>query len=210
MIIGICGNIGAGKNAIADFLVSEYNFTRLSFANSLKEAVSAIFGWSMDMLDGVTPEARIAREEVDQWWAKRLQIPNFTPRLALQMIGTNVMRDHFNTDIWVASLERKLSNTSQNVVITDCRFPNEIQAIKSVNGQLWKVTRGIQPAWVTLAELANFGDETAATELSKFNIHPSETAWIGSKFDVTIENDGTLNQLQETVKQVFNTAQIQK
>lgn len=205
MIIGICGNIGAGKNAIADFLVSEYNFTRLSFAHSLKEAVSAIFGWSLEMLDGVTPEARAAREEVDQWWAARLQIPNFTPRLALQLIGTNVMRDHFNTDIWVASLERKLAKATSDVVITDCRFPNEISAIKNANGHLWQVTRGERPEWVTLAELANKGDAMAACELDKFNIHPSETAWIGTKFDLTIDNNGSLIQLQDAIKTKFDT-----
>ena len=48
MIIGICGFIGSGKDTIADYLVNFHEFRRESFASSLKDAVSAVFGWDRD------------------------------------------------------------------------------------------------------------------------------------------------------------------
>ena len=58
MIIGICGFIGSGKDTIADYLVNFHEFKRESFASSLKDAVSAVFGWNREMLEGRTKQSR--------------------------------------------------------------------------------------------------------------------------------------------------------
>ena len=90
MIFGVLGNIGSGKGAVSEYLQQQYNFQHLSFADSLKEAVSAVFGWPFEMLKGATPESRDWREKPDEWWSRRLQIRNLTPRWVLQHWGTEV------------------------------------------------------------------------------------------------------------------------
>jgi len=52
MIIGICGFIGCGKDTVADHLTNEHGFRRESFAGTLKDAVSVVFGWDREMLEG--------------------------------------------------------------------------------------------------------------------------------------------------------------
>lgn len=200
MIIGICGFIGSGKDTAADYLVNFYGFRRDSFANTLKDAVAHVFGWDRELLEGRTKESREWREQVDPWWAERLKIPNLTPRLVLQLWGTEVARKGFHDDIWIASLENKLRNRKDDVVITDCRFPNEIKAIKKQGGKVVRIVRGPEPEWYSVAEAVNAGPKhigwsIAKTELPKFGIHASETAWVGTKFDAVINNNGTLDEL---------------
>ena len=65
MIIGICGLIGSGKDTIADYLVTNYNFKKLSFADKLKDSVATMFDWDRDLLDGKTDESRAWREKED-------------------------------------------------------------------------------------------------------------------------------------------------
>ena len=195
MIIGICGFIGSGKDTVADYLVNFHEFRRESFASTLKDAVAAVFGWDRTMLEGRTKEAREWREQVDPWWAERLAIPTLTPRWVLQYWGTEVCRRSFHDDIWIASLENKLRNSKDNVVISDCRFPNEIKSIKDSGGKIVLVKRGELPAWYNLAVSANQGHNLAAQELKHLKIHASETAWVGTEFDYELDNNGTIDQL---------------
>jgi hypothetical protein len=195
MIIGICGFIGSGKDTVADYLVNFHEFRRESFASTLKDAVAAVFGWDRTMLEGRTKEAREWREQVDPWWAERLAIPTLTPRWVLQYWGTEVCRRSFHDDIWIASLENKLRNSKDNVVISDCRFPNEIKSIKDSGGKIVLVKRGALPVWYNLAVSANQGHNLAAQELKHLKIHASETAWVGTEFDYELDNNGTIDQL---------------
>lgn len=197
MIIGICGLIGSGKGTVADLLEQDYNFTKLSFADSLKDVVSATFGWSRSMLEGDTIESRKHREQVDTWWATRLGIPQLTPRWILQHWGTEVCRVGFHDDIWIASMEHKLINLPVgNYVIPDTRFPNEINMIRNISGKVWKVSRGLDPDWFT-AYIKN--------DIIPANIHPSEWMWAKSTFDQVICNNGTLNDLQLKIQTLLNT-----
>lgn len=202
MIIGICGFIGSGKDTVADYLVNEHKFKRDSFASTLKDAVSAIFGWDRELVEGRTKEARDWREQVDPWWAQRLNMSNLTPRLVLQLWGTEVGRQAFHNDIWIASLENKLRKFNSDVVITDCRFPNEVQAIKNAGGIVFRVKRGPDPEWyetlVSMQGRATTGIK--ADYMKQFNVHASEWEWVGSDFDLVLENNGTLEELYDKVK----------
>ena len=188
MIVGICGLIGSGKDTIADYLVNLHQFRRESFARSLKDAVAAVFGWDRDMLEGRTKQSREWREQVDFWWSNRLGI-KITPRWVLQNWGTEVCRQGFHDDIWIASLENKLRNSQDNVVISDCRFPNEINAIKKSNGIIVWVQRGELPDWYDIALDANQGSVKALNYIQELGIHPSEWKWIGTEFDIIIDNN---------------------
>jgi hypothetical protein len=200
MIVGICGLIGAGKDTVADCLVNVHEFRRESFAGTLKDAVAAVFGWDRTLLEGRTKEAREWREQVDPWWAERLNNPKLTPRWVLQYWGTEVCRRGFHDDIWIASLENKLRNSRDNIVISDCRFPNEIESIRRVGGKIIRVVRGPEPDWYDLALQENLErSEQAKLELIKFKVHASETAWIGTEFDMILDNNDSISQLYTSV-----------
>lgn len=206
LIIGLVGFQGAGKDTIADYLCNFQGFRRESFANSLKDAVSAVFGWDRTMLEGRTTQAREWREQVDPWWAERLNMPHLTPRWVLQYWGTEVCRKGFNDDIWIASLENKLRTSQDDIVISDCRFPNEIKSIKTAGGIVIRVVRGPEPEWFKLAEHVNSGAPNgfwSGAELAKFNIHVSETAWVGTEFDAVVNNNGTIDDLYSQVKNLI-------
>lgn len=194
MIIGVCGLIGAGKDTIADYLVNIHEFRRESFANTLKDAVSSVFGWDRTMLEGRTKASRIWREQPDAWWSQRLG-REITPRSILQYWGTEVCRRGFHDDIWIASLENKLRNATDSIVVSDCRFPNEIAAIRNQGGLVIRVVRGPDPEWYAVALSANTGDVAAMDCLSGFGVHASETAWIGTDFDAVVDNNGTMDML---------------
>jgi hypothetical protein len=201
MIIGVCGFIGSGKDTVADYLQNFHEFRRDSFASTLKDAVSAVFGWDRELLEGRTKEAREWREQVDPWWAERLGMPELTPRWILQYWGTEVCRKGFNDDIWIASLENKVRKSKDSIVISDCRFPNEIKAIKQQGGQVFWVQRGPLPEWYDLALQENLnGSEEAKWELIRRKVHVSETAWVGTEFDAIIDNNGTIQDLYDQVK----------
>jgi hypothetical protein len=195
MIIGVCGLIGSGKDTIADYLQNIHQFRRESFAHTLKDAVACVFGWDRELIEGRTRESREWREQVDVWWAERLNMPNLTPRYVLQVWGTEVARRSFHDDIWIASLENKLRKTHDDVVISDCRFPNEIQAIRNAGGIVIRVVRGPEPEWYAHAEKVNRGpDQNIEWSLSKqrleeYKVHASETGWIGTNFDAVIDNN---------------------
>jgi len=205
MIIGVCGFIGSGKDTVADYLTNFHGFRRESFANSLKDAVAHVFGWDRTMLEGRTKQAREWREQVDPWWAERLDIPTLTPRWILQYWGTEVCRKAFHDDIWIASLENKLRNSKDDIVISDCRFPNEIKSIKDAGGIVVRVVRGDEPEWYNDAIDMNAGDRcmtymTAKVRMQKLGIHASETAWVGTKFDIVLDNNATIDDLFAQVK----------
>jgi hypothetical protein len=202
MIIGVCGFIGSGKDTIADYLVNVHGFRRESFANTLKDAVAAVFGWDRVMLEGRTKEAREWREQIDLWWAERLGIPTLTPRWVLQYWGTEVCRRGFHDDIWIASVENKLRRSKDDIVISDCRFPNEIASIKLAGGIIVCVNRGELPSWHIMAAKANKGDILAAEKLKALGVHASETAWVGTDFDHVLDNNSTLDSLFNQVETV--------
>jgi hypothetical protein len=204
-IIGIVGFIGSGKDTVADYLVNFHRFKRESFANSLKDAVSQVFGWDRELLEGRTQESREWRETKDDWWTKRLK-KDITPRYVLQYWGTEVIRKGFHDDMWVASLEHRLLNTKNDIVITDCRFPNEIKAIRAAGGKVVRIRRGAEPKWFDEAVSMNKGPTRnmnwalSKQKIEKLKVHASETAWVGQKFDVVLNNDGTIEELYHQIE----------
>jgi hypothetical protein len=191
VIVGVCGLIGSGKGTVADILEQEHSFIKISFADSLKDAVAAVFSWDRALLEGDTEESRTWRESVDPWWAGRLGFADLTPRWILQMWGTEVCREGFHKDIWIASIEKKLQDHSKNYVIPDTRFPNEINMIQRMDGQVWKVKRGDDPSWM---------GRYLRTGKPPKDIHPSEWEWVIAKFNQIIENDSTIESLQSHIR----------
>jgi len=197
MIIAISGLIGSGKDTVADYLVNLHEFRRESFAGNLKNAMCEIFGWDRDMLEGRSKSSREWREQVDEWWAKRLNMPHLTPRWILQHVGTDVIRGHFHDDMWLASLENKLRKTDDHIVISDVRFKNEVKMLKDLGAVCVEVTRGDRPAWYQYA----LDGDTKKLEILK--VHRSEYDWVGTDFDAVIDNNGTLDELYTQVEDLI-------
>ena len=180
-VVGLIGPAGSGKSTVAQYLVGSRGYAQESFAGALKDCVAAIFGWNREDLEGETPASREWRETVDRWWAARLNISDLTPRWVLRHFGTEVMRDGFHKDIWVASLQRRLHALESPVVVSDVRFPNEAEAIRDADGILVRIER---PGAVGSG-------------------HVTETALEGFVADHTIVNDGLLQDLLRRVDDVL-------
>jgi len=206
-VVGICGLIGHGKDSAAGYLIAE-GYQRISFAGVLKDACASIFGWDRILLEGNTPESRAFREQIDKWWANRLDIPNFTPRYALQYVGTDVLRTHFHPDIWVAACERQVEMAEKNVVISDCRFFNELEVIKKLGGKTAVVWRHELPLWWATAcnvnESKTNKEPTNSMKVVFPDVHSSEWSWAGWDFDVSIDNTKSYEELKEEVLKKLN------
>ena len=193
-LIGLVGFIGSGKGTFADILVERHGFVKESFANGVKDATATVFGWNRQMLEGDTTQSRAWREQPDAFWSKKFN-KEFTPRLALQLMGTEAGRDVFDENLWIYSLERRLQD-DKNYVIADVRFPNEIKAIQEMGGKVIRVKRGPNPDWYYTALDFNM---KAGTEKPDDSIHFSEWAWIGTALDAVVDNNRTVDDLNKKV-----------
>lgn len=208
MIVGLVGFASSGKDTVAEYLAKEHGFTTIAFADSIKDCLATIFCWDREMLEGKTKESRKWREEVDNWWADKLCIPQFSPRWAMTNFGTDLMRRHFNPDIWIINTLRRLEDRAdENIVLRDCRFPNEIEALRSMGARIFNVRRGEDPEWYQIAFDAAGNDRLAKIEMArKWKVHESEWAWMRCHLDGMIENSCTLANLHRQVDDILTDA----
>jgi len=205
MIVGLVGFIGAGKGTVADILVEKHDFFKESFANSLKDACATIFGWNRALLEGDTLESREWREQDDPWWSAKFGKP-FSPRLALQLMGTEAGRGVFHPDLWVHTVLRRCEQAPwNNYVIADVRFPNEIKAIRDSGGKVVRVRRGDDPEWYRLAYDCNTFNQQHVMREKYPNVHFSEWAWIGQFTDATLDNNCSLDKLVVRVDNLIDS-----
>jgi len=198
MLIGVVGFISSGKGTVGEILV-EQGFTKDSFAKPVKDAVSVMFGWPRELLEGDTELSRTWREEPDVFWSEKFG-REFSPREALQLMGTEAGRQTFHPNIWVISLLNRAKG--KDVVVTDVRFKNEIDYIQNNEGIVIRVKRGEDPEWYDL--LSSESDEFYREQIMKGKgVHRSEWDWVGCDFDYVIENDGTVQQLRKKLEEVL-------
>lgn len=204
-LIALVGFIGSGKDTVGRHLVEEHGFYDMAFADALKDTCAAIFCWDREMLDGKNPQSRQWRTEVDQWWAEKLGIPHFTPRWALQNLGTEILRGHLHNDLWLLNMQRRITDLASRtatippngLVITDCRFPNELAMIRQLGGMIVRVRRGPDPDWFNTVAQSTKGGRITHVEglLPTKDLHISEWAWISEEMDLTIDNNGSIEEL---------------
>lgn len=211
-LIGICGLIGAGKDTIAARLVNNWGYEKTSWATSLKDITASLFGWDREMVEGSTAESRALREQPDPWWSEKFGY-DWSPRLAMQRLGTNVLREHLHQDIWILASLRRIEGKG-NIVIPDTRFPNEVDAIKKMGGQVWRVKRGPDPDWYEqlterkATHMLGYNRKLSQNDIDAWmfenhpGIHASEYSWHGSVFDNVIENEGTIEDLYKQVDSI--------
>lgn len=193
LIVGFCGFAGSGKDTAADFIKAELEKENIivykdSFANKLKDVISILMSWDRNLLQGSTIESRNWREQPDEFWSNVVGYP-ITPRQIMQKIGTDLLRNQFSKSIWIASLFAKYQNKHENsvILITDCRFPNEIDAVEQKNGLIVQISRESDPKDYT-------------------NLHESEYAWKNyAKQPINIYNNGcSLDEYHQELIQIID------
>lgn len=203
--IAITGLKGSGKGTLASHLVKTYNYRELSFAYAIKDMLASIFSWPREMLEGNTPESRRFRETTDDWWGQALGIKDFTPRYAMQNIGTELFRECFHPDIWALTVKRQIQ--SSHTVISDLRFLNEHRAVRPDVDLIVKVLPRKLPVWYNVALAASQGDEMAAQEMVNCfpEVHKSEWQTTIIPADIEIKNDGTIQDLIDNFENSVNS-----
>lgn len=215
-VIGINGFAGSGKDTVAEYFINEHGYQKFAMADAVKDVLAILFGWDRKMLQGDTPESRIWREQLDPWWTEKLGKP-FSPRIAMQQIGTDLFRNHFNQDIWCMIIENKILQCNNKVVITDLRFYNELLTAKQFGAEIIEVQRGEQPEWYQDAGYANqmyvgsiYYNKPLDVDPYQYmkehypEIHASEYSWIvinNPKY--ILKNNGTLDDLYNQIKGIY-------
>jgi hypothetical protein len=194
MIIGLYGAQGSGKDTIANIMVAKHGFVKISFASALKDVVSILFSWPRDMLEGDTTESRLWRETEDPDWSQKTGITGFSPRKALQYVGTDLMRNQLYANIWTHIVENRISmileaNNNAKIVITDCRFLNEIEMLKKFRAKR--------------IDVFIIKVERPSTKIEEQN-HMSETQYLEHKIDMTLINNSTIEALETSLEWVLS------
>ncbi len=187
--IAIAGKKGAGKDTVANHLVKNFGFTKLAFADPLKDAIEDIFGFSHEQLYGNL------KEEKDSYW-------NVTPRAILQFVGNECFRTSFEEyfpdigqDLWVRAMKKRIeqlkSRGINKVVISDLRYQNELEMLK----REYKTKVGL----VVRKPL------TAISGNSAYSTHESECSLDLLVPDVVFENNSSIESLYSQVSYFLNS-----
>ena len=181
-IIGFTGKAKSGKDTAAEVfreLAGCDNCEVMSFAQPLKE-IAMIFGFTREQCYN-----QDLKEVVDEFWG-------ITPRKFLQLTGTEMFRNHFREDCWTKLFERRIINLKKEitgpkcVLVTDVRFPNEVDCIRRLGGSIFKIQR---PSLSTSSNMYR---------------HPSEIYIDELKADLIITNDyDNLDDYKLHCKEIF-------
>lgn len=184
MIIGLSGYAQSGKDTIGSFLVKEHGFVRFAFADALKEVVYRLnpivqTEINVDDLGEYVSQDRV-RDIVDTYgWEMAKRVSEV--RRLLQVMGTEAGRQVLGENIWVDTVLNQVGD--QDAVITDCRFPNEAQAVKDRGGFVVRVMRD---------------------GVDAVNAHPSETSLDNWPFDMMFRNDAPLDSTGPLVTEMYD------
>jgi len=177
MLIGICGKAGAGKDTIGNYLVEKHGFEKIALADPIKRLVKDIF-----VLDDHTVYDRVAREQPLEQWGGR------SVRTLLQIIGTELFRKNIDESIWVRSLwYRVAANKEKNYVVTDVRFPNELEFLRENAKEEFLSIKVIREGY-------NGKVGIVGHESEKYNLDT----------DLVIENSDTIEALHKKVEKLIS------
>lgn len=175
-LIGLCGFARSGKDSVGQILEDDCGFRPVSFAQALKN-IAAEMNPMLCYSGTFTSLARMFAVYED-WDAVKENCPS--SREFLQNLGV-ACRDQIGKDVWVNALARRISESpGSRFVVTDCRFFNEVDWIRSQGGEVWRVTR------------PNTGPVNG-------HISESELPETGPLYDRIIHNDGSLQDLRKKV-----------
>ena len=198
-LLGIGGAMRSGKDAVADYLVSEYGFVKFQMSEPLCDALLALNplidappAHRVTLSDGswtyLSYPTRLSKLHalLDGDWTELKRIPEV--RSLLQRLGTDVGRDMISPDVWVEAMRRRIleqyrgdiaANYDTLIVVTGIRFENELELITHLGGRGLFLSR--------------------RPEKPEAHSHKSESSLYASDFDFHIRNNGTIPELHEAV-----------
>jgi hypothetical protein len=196
MIVSIYGRNKAGKTTLANMLVMEHDFVKLSFADTLREITQLFFGinidwktdeeWSVDYgyLDGLARLFSIVKDKnnIRQLMIDKIKYATTKEhayRITLELLGTEVFRKMVLNDIWCAAAILtvvKHAASGEGVVFDDMRFPNEYKVLSNLNTRFVRITSPFEE---------QVGEHESQKYVSDF------------KADYVIVNDGSRQELLE-------------
>jgi hypothetical protein len=186
-IIGLSGYARSGKDEAAKAL-GELDYQRISFADKLRDFLYALdpplIAWMDQSVSGIKVQKTL-REVIDEFGWDGYKDTHYVSviRPLLQRLGTEAGRQVLWDSIWIDAALHDLDENGK-YVITDARFPNEANAVAKYGGSVWRIERA--------------GNGPAV--LPDGSIHSSETSLDDYPFDLTLHNNGTLEQFHEAVK----------
>lgn len=172
-IIGLTGKKFCGKDTVANYFVVHGGYTKIAFADILKDVCKMIFNLTDKQLN--TDE----KEIVDERW-------KVSPRQIMQFVGTDLFRNQLQLlipfvkeDIWILCVKNKLLDTSKKYIISDVRFENELNMLIELGGKIINIER-----------MTEFDDK-----------HISET--LNLYCDYKIDNNGSIDELYIKCNNLF-------
>lgn len=186
-IIAICGAKRSGKDVLAEHLVKNYTYERVAFADSLKQAVKALFNFDDE-------QVRTDKKDViDETWG-------ITPRSALQFFGTEVMQEKIQEllpdikrNFFANNLKNYITNANADTmfVISDLRFLHEYEMllkIPNIRKEDVVIIRVVRPS--------NLDDASPDT-------HISEREYMKIPYDIVLLNDSTIANYIEKFEKIM-------
>lgn len=129
-LIGLTGRAGSGKDTAGQVLVRQLGFKRYAFADPIKHALNAMFGWHMGMW------------EDRDWKEGNLPGMRYSPRLLAQTMGTEWGREVIDPEFWIHVTESLIHRDAPSrAVITDVRFDNEARWVQKQGGFVIEILR---------------------------------------------------------------------
>ena len=252
-LIGISAKKQSGKDEVFKIIqrltsneVIGSPWQNKKFAEKLKQMVAILINCSREDLENEEFKSTPLSED---WWVYKLSSTEIkpygfytgkdkeiadsrfliktTPRYLLQIIGTDCLRDKIHPEVWVRSLMSEYFPNHESFphwVITDVRFPNELEAIRAKGGIVIRINRPLKYLFDTTLNRHVFYDkedmsgtvyrmhsnQTREEALSKVLIDlkskssPTETALDDFQdWDYVIDNNDTLERLEEKVRQIL-------
>lgn len=182
-IIAICGYKRCGKDTIAQYLCNNRGYTHIKIAAKLKEVVRTLFNFTEEQVEGDL------KEIVDSTWG-------VTPRHVMQFMGTEMFQyklqellPNIERRFWILNLINENMDkihAHQPFVISDLRFKHEYMELKKYGVYVIRVNK--------------------KNTILK-DPHPSEIEFMDIPVDLEINNDGTIEDLYDNLKQKLETNQ---
>ena len=188
MIIGILGKKRSGKDTICKFLVENYEFHKLAFADPIKDVARELFNLNDEQLNGIKKE-------------EKMKDYNISPRQFFQVFGTDIMQDAIYNYIpeledkipkklfWTINIFNKIKHLETtgmtNFCISDVRFVHEVDYILEKGGIIIKVNRNTE----------NDDNHISETEINDID---------DSKINYRVDNNGTIGELNSKIKKIVD------
>lgn len=181
-ILALCGRKQAGKDTVAEYLCTRYGYKHVKFAEPLKDAMTALFGFTRNQIEH-------DKEVCDEFW-------NISPRQAMQFFGVEVMQfeiqkllPEMGRGFFVKRLLQKYEH--ERIVISDMRFVHEFKAIRAIpDAAVLKLVRPLQ--------------EGVAPDM-----HLSETEVDQVRDCALVQNDGSIPDLLDKVEQFMRGGHVE-